>query len=126
MAYAALALIALLVPSGPAPVGRKVVLTLPHELHAGEMAWLEVKVGVIERGADVAIKTEEGDLLGVISPYAIRTGHPAGIYTVPVPVTAISKNRVVLRIVFDDYQRPKRAPTSKEVPEIRIRITAVP
>ena len=102
------------------------MLTLPHELHAGEIVWLEVRVGVIERGADVEIKTEEGDLLGVISPHAIRTGHPAGIYTVPVPATAISKNRVVLRVVLDDYQRPKRAPTAKEVPEIRIKITAVP
>src|SRR6266404_339609 len=122
MAYAALALIALLAPPAPAEVGRRVVLTLPHELHAGEIVWLEVRVGVIERGADVEIKTEEGDLLGVISPHAIRTGHPAGIYTVPVPATAISKNRVVLRVVLDDYQRPKRAPTAKEVPEIRIKI----
>src|SRR5258708_3929628 len=119
MAYAAVALIALFAALEPAEVGRKVVLTLPHELHVGEIVWVEVKVGIIERGADVEIKTEEGDLLGVISPFAIRTGHPAGIYTVPVPATAISKNRVALRVVFNDYQRPKRAPTSKEVPEIR-------
>ena len=122
MGYAALALIALLAP----PVGRKVTLTLPHELREGEMVWVNVKVGDIERGADVEIRTEAGELLGVVSPYAIRARHPAGVYPLPVPATAISKNRVVLRLVLNDYQRPKRAPTSKEVPEIRVRITTVP
>src|SRR4051812_3118899 len=126
MAYAALAIALILFPAfatsafvGPPDVGRRVLLPLPHELREGETVWLEVKVGVIERGADVEIRTEEGELVAALSP--VRAGHPAGIYPVPLPATAISKNRVVVRLVLNDYQRPKRAPTSKEVSDVRVK-----
>jgi len=102
--------------------GRVVTLVLPHALSAGETAWIELKVGVIERGAEIEIATTAGQTLGVISPFGIRSGDEAGTYTVPVPVDAISDKHVSLRLTLNQYGRERRAPTAKEVKSIRLKI----
>lgn len=114
---------ALLAQAAAAPAGRVVSLRLPHALRAGEVMWVELKVGVIERGAEIEVATTGGESLGVISPYGIRSGAPAGAYTVPVPPGAASGGRVKLRLTLNRYGRAKRAPTSKEVKGVRLRIT---
>ncbi|MGH9599161.1 MAG: hypothetical protein ACRD27_04820 [Terracidiphilus sp.] len=108
--------------SAPTSGGRPFNLVLPHPLRPGETAWLVVKVGVIERGAEIKIETPSGRLLGDISPFAIRSGQPAGSYTVPLPASAISHNRVALRLFLDDYLHPPRAPSASEVSSVRVRI----
>jgi propanediol utilization protein len=118
---AALVVVALL-QSGSAATGRAVTLTLAHPLHSGETAWLEVEIGPIERGAEIEIATTDGRPLGIISPYAIRSGDSAGTYTVPVPDDAISKNRVLLRLSLNQHGHASRAPTAKEVKGIRLKI----
>lgn len=114
---------ALLAQAAAAPPGRVVSLPLPRATGAGEVMWVEVKVGVIERGAEIEVATKEGKSLGVISPYGIRAGAPAGTYTIPVPPDAASDGRVRLRLTLNRYGRAKRAPTAKEVKGIRLRIT---
>ncbi len=118
---AALALFALLAQATYTVPGRVVTLALPHALREGETAWLEVKIGVIERGAEIEITTTTGQSLGVISPFGIRSGRQAGTYTVPVPADAISDNRVSLRVLLNQGGHA-RAPTAKEVKSIRVRI----
>ncbi|MGB8511055.1 MAG: hypothetical protein WCD76_21975 [Pyrinomonadaceae bacterium] len=120
---AALLSFALLAQTAAAPPGRIVSLTLPHALGEGEAAWLEIKVGVIERGAEIELTTTEGKPMGVISPFAVRSGAPAGTYTVPVPQGAVSGGRVRLRLTLNRYGRAKRAPTAKEVKAVRLHIT---
>lgn len=98
-------------------------LVLPHTLRAGETAWLELTLGAIERGAEIEIATTSGRLVGVISPFGIRSGQQAGTYTVPLPAEAISGDRVALRLSLDTHGRPERAPTTKELKSIRVKIT---
>jgi hypothetical protein len=114
---------ALLAQTAPAARGRVVSLPLPHALEAGEVAWVEVKVGVIERGAEVEIETTAGQKLGTISPYGIRSGAPAGTYNVPVPPDAISDGRLKLRLTLRRYGGVRRAPTTKEVKGVRLKVT---
>jgi hypothetical protein len=102
--------------------GREVTLALPHPLRAGESAWLEVKLGVLERGAEIEIATAEGRSLGVISPFGIRSGRQAGTYTVPVPADAISADRLSLVVSINQNGHPRRAPTTKELKRIRVKI----
>lgn len=118
---AALALFALLAQTAYTVPGRVVTLALPHALHEGETAWLEVRVGVIERGAEIEIATKAGQSLGVISPFGIRSGRQAGTYTVPLPADAISDDRIALRMLLSHDGR-QRAPTAKEVKSIRVKI----
>lgn len=115
---AVLALFALLAQSS---AGRIETLVLPHTLRAGETVWLEVTVGAVERGAEIEIATTSGRLLGVISPFGIRSGSPAGTYTIPVPADAVSNGRVSLRLSLNQHQS-QRAPTLQEVKSIRVKI----
>jgi hypothetical protein len=118
----ALTFFALLGQAPHAPTGRVVTLALPHALRAGETAWIEVKVGVLEHKAEIEIETTAGQPLGVISPFGIRAGHPSGTYTVPLPAEAISHDRVSLRLFLDENGHPHRAPTPKEVTGVRVKI----
>ena len=101
---------------------RVVKLVLPHALRAGETAVLELTVGPMERGMEIEIATTTGQLLGIVSPYGVRAANAAGTYAVPVPVSAISKNRISLRLSLIRGGHPPRAPSAKEVRHLRVRI----
>jgi len=90
-------------------------------LRAGESASLVVRVGVIPRGAEIEITATSGILVGVISPYGIRPGREAGAYTIPLPAAAISGRRVTLLLSLNTNRR-QRAPTTKEVKRVEVKI----
>lgn len=113
---------ALLLQSAGSAAGRVVELVLPRDLNANDAVWLEVKVGVIEKGAEIEVETTGGKFLGVISPHGIRPGNEAGTYILPVPSEAISNKRLSVRLTVT-YARAKRTPTSKEVKDVRLKIT---
>ena len=100
---------------------REMTLVLPHALRKGETAWLLVKVGTI--GHDqIQLMTQDGRPLGTISQFGIRSGKPAGTYTVPVPAEALSDGRLALRLSVMQSGRAPRAPTAKEVKSLRLLI----
>ena len=115
--------LALLVQAANAP-GRVVNLVLPRSLNEGEGIAVELKLGVLERGDEIQVETTSGKLLGVISPYGIRSGNEAGTYTVPVPINEISNNRVSLRLTLNKHSRGKRAPTTQELRSLKLTITS--
>jgi hypothetical protein len=118
---ATLFFLALLVQTASAP-GRVVNLVLPRSLNEGEGVAVELTLGVLERGAEVVVETTSGKLLGVISPYGIRSGNEAGTYTMRVPTEEISNNRVSLRVTLQS--RGKRAPTTQELRSVKLVITS--
>lgn len=105
-----------------AAAGRVETLILPHALRAGESATLEIQVGAVSHGTEVEVRTMSGQLLGMISPFGVRSGNEAGTYSVPVPADAISNNHISVRLMLKYYQS-QRAPTRQEVKRIRIRIS---
>jgi hypothetical protein len=122
---AALAL-ALLAPGAFAADGRLVTLHLAHALREGETAWLQVQLGPLARGQQIEITTPEGRLMGVISPYGIRSGREAGTYTVPLPADAFSDTRISLRLSVDVTDHTQRAPTPREVKKVSVTVVRVP
>ena len=120
--FATLIAFALLSQTGGAP-GRVVNLVLPRSLNAEEGVSVELKLGVLERGAAIKLETTSGRKLGTITTYGIRSGEEAGTYTVPVPPEVISNNRLSLRIILDQHSRGKRAPTDQELRAVRLQIT---
>ena len=121
MLFAGLFAFALLVQTSGAP-GRVVNLVLPRGLNENEGLAVELKLGVLERGAKIRVETASGKMLGVVAPYGIRAGEEAGTYTVPVPAEEVSDNRVSLRISLDKHSRGKRAPTEQELRSVKLRI----
>lgn len=112
---------ALLVQTAGAP-GRVVNLVLPRSLNENEGVAVQLKLGVIERGAVIQVETISGKAIGTISPYGIRSGNEAGTYTMSVPIEEISNNRVSLRITLNNG-RGKRAPTTQELRSVKLSIT---
>jgi hypothetical protein len=100
---------------------REMTLVLPHALRKGETAWLLVNVGAIGRD-QVQLTTQDGRPLGTISQFGIRSGKPAGTYTVPVPAEALSNGRLALRLSVMQSGRAPRAPTTKEVKSLHLLI----
>lgn len=123
LTYALLLSFAPLAQSADTPPGRVVTLALPKAPVTGKALWVELKLGTLERGAEIEIATMAGKSLGVISPFGIRSGAQAGTYTVPLPAEVVSNKHVALRLTLNHYGRAKRAPTAKEVKGIRLRVT---
>lgn len=98
---------------------REVTLSLPHALRKGETAWLLVEVGVIGH-TEVQLSTQDGQPLGAISPYAIRSGQPAGTYTIPLPSEAFHGRRLTLRLSLLQSGGTYRAPTTEEIKSVRL------
>lgn len=112
---AAFALLMLMAPCGRAAACRDIALTLPHPLRNGESAFVEVRLGVLGPGQEVDVTTSAGRALGTISPFAIRLGHPAGTYTLPLPVDAIDGDHVCVRLTVTRAGATSRPPTPREV-----------
>ena len=121
---AACALIALLAQGADAPAAvtpssaGRTVLTLPRPPASQEAVWLSVRVGVLQRGARVLVLSDEGTLLGAISPFAIVPGHEAGTYTIPLPESSVRDGRVVVRLVVEDREHATRPATGGEVEDV--------
>ena len=121
---AAYALLALLAPGAEATAAgtpssaRRIVLTLPRAPAAQEAVWLSVRVGVLERGVRILVLSDDGTLLGAISPFAISPGKEAGTYTIPLPENAVSQGRVAVRLVVEDREHVTRPATGGEVEDV--------
>jgi len=100
---------------------REMTLALPHTLRKGETAWLLVEVGAIGH-EQIELTTQNGQRLGMISPYGVRSGRPGGTYTIPVPAEAISHRRLALRMAVMQSGGAQRAPTKDEVKSVRLLI----
>jgi len=121
---AACALIALLAQGADAPAAvtppnaPRTVLTLPRPPAAQEAVWLSVRVGVLQRGARVLVLSDDGTLLGAISPFAIPPGKEAGTYTIPLPQNFVRDGRVVVRLVVEEREHATRPATGGEVEDV--------
>jgi hypothetical protein len=98
---------------------REMKLALPHALRKGETVWLLVEVGAIGHN-QIQLMTENGRPLGTISPYGVRSGQAAGIYTVPIPAEAVVSGQLVLQLSVLQSGRAQRAPTTEEIKSVRI------
>jgi len=119
-AAAALGLLAILVLGGGSAVAQELTLALPRPLRPGDLAWLEVELGPVGRGREVIVATASGQTIGVISPFAIRTGQDAGVYTLPLPEDAIAAGRVTVRLTITQPGGAPRDPTGQEVRRVAV------
>lgn len=115
-------LLAILVLGGGSAAAQERTLPLPHPLQPGQFAWLEVEVGRIGRGQEVIVATAAGQTIGVISPFAIRTGQEAGTYTLPLPPGAIADGQVTVRLTITQVSGEPRVPTDEEVRRVVVRV----
>lgn len=115
----------LMASSVAAASAQALILVLPHPIRAGETAWIEVRVGSIRRGEEIEVESEAGKELGVVSPFAARSGHEAGIFLMPLPRDAIRDGRIAVRLTVTKHNGSPRTPTPREVRGVKLVVIGV-
>lgn len=93
-------------------------LAAPRAAAGGESVELAVTTGALPRGARLALSTENGEILGAVTPYA--PGLRSTTATVPVPRSAIVDGRLRLRVQVLEPGAPPRPPRPGEVQRLEL------
>jgi len=113
-------------PASPIQPGGKLTLNLPRQAAANEMVVVQLKVGVVKRGTKIVVRTTHQEIAGTITPFGIRPGQKAGLYTVPVPSKAITDKKVSLRLeILEKDAKAARAATAAEIEDATLRFIPV-
>jgi hypothetical protein len=97
-----------------------ITLVLPRVAAPTEAVWLQIRAGLLPRGARLRVSTSDGVLLGTVAPFGVPRGQEGGMYTVPLPQTAVVNGRVQLHLEVEEPGAIARAPKSGEVEDIAL------
>src|SRR4051794_4307644 len=93
----------------PAAEGSQMVeLATPRPLGRGEAVQLQVTTGSLPRGARLRVMTQEGEILGAVTPFGQELRRGSTTATVPIPPSAISDERLRLRLEVLEPGAPPR------------------
>ena len=73
-------------------------LSAPSALRSDESVELQITTGPLARGARLVVMTEQGEILGVLTPFNVPGTGTSNTATVPVPRTAMADGRLRLRL----------------------------
>jgi hypothetical protein len=116
--------IAVLLASVVAPFGnalaaqesRIIELSVPRALRSGDAVELQVTTTApLPPGARVVVETEQGDVIGAVTPFGVPAADGGSTATVPVPRMAIVDGRLRLRLQVVTQGAPPRAPRADEI-----------
>lgn len=107
--------------AGAPDVGARktVTLTLPRSAAEGEAVAARIAAGAVPRGARIIVRLPTGEIAGSVTPYGIRSGQKAGVYTIPLPAGATANGKVTLHLEVKE-KRGTRAPTDREVERVEL------
>jgi hypothetical protein len=94
---------------------RMIELSAPRALRSGESVEIEVTTAPLPRGARLVVMTEQGEVLGVVTPFNVPGTGTGSTATVPVPRTAMTDGRLRLRLQLIEQGAAPRAPRADEV-----------
>lgn len=94
---------------------RIVELSAPRELRANESVELQVSTRSLAQGGRLVVATEQGDTLGVVTPFGMPGMTDPVTATIAIPPSAIVDQRVRLRLQFVEPGMAARTPRPDEV-----------
>jgi hypothetical protein len=96
-------------------------LAAPRPAGRGESVELQITTGPLPRGARLIVSTDNGEILGAVTPYP--PGRQSTTATVPVPTSALVGDRVRLRVQVLEPGVPPRSPRAGEVQRLELVVT---
>jgi hypothetical protein len=105
----------LLMSTLAAEESRMIELSAPSAFRSGESVELQITTGPLARGARLVVMTEQGKVLGVVTPFNVPGTGTGNTATVPVPPTAMADGRLRLRLQLIEQGAAPRAPRADEV-----------
>lgn len=113
IAVLAAGLIGLWTSTVAAQESRMIELSAPRSPGRGESVEIQITTGPLPRGARLILMTEQGEVLGAVTPLGLPgSGSTA---TVPVPRAAIVDGRLRIRLQVIEPGASPRAPRAEEV-----------
>ena len=97
-----------------APESRMVELSAPSALRPGDSIEVQIATGPLPRGSRLVVMTEQGETLGVVTPFNVPGAQSGTTATVPVPRTALSDGHLRLRLQVIEQGVAPRAPRPEE------------
>jgi hypothetical protein len=104
----------LLMSTLAAQESRMIELSAPSALRSDESVELQITTGPLARGARLVVMTEQGEILGVVTPFNVPGTGTSNTATVPVPRTAMAGGRLRLRLQLIEQGGAPRAPRDDE------------
>jgi hypothetical protein len=104
----------LLMSTLAAQESRMIELSAPSALRSDESVELQITTGPLARGARLVVMTEQGEILGVVTPFNVPGTGTSNTATVPVPRTAMAGGRLRLRLQLIEQGAAPRAPRDDE------------
>jgi hypothetical protein len=94
-------------------------LTVPPATSAHESIRVDATIGALPRGSLLNFETEDGQLIGSVSPFGPTALTPQ-TYTIPLPNNAVKGTAVRLRAQVQPPSGPARAPTPRELLGVKL------
>lgn len=106
--------------AGAPQTHKTVTVTLPRAAASNEAVAVRISAGVLPDGARIIVRLPSGEIAGSVTPYGVRTGQKAGIYTIPLPQHAVANGTVTLHLELGEKRGEPRAPTEQEVEKVEV------
>jgi hypothetical protein len=97
-----------------APESRMVELSAPSALHPDDSIEVQISAGPLSWGSRLVVMTEQGETLGVVTPFNAPGARSGTTATVPVPRSALSDGHLRLRLQVIEQGAAPRAPKPEE------------
>ena len=106
--------------TGPLAAQEKSVIELsaPRALTSSDAVEIQIATGALPAGARLVVMTEQGEVIGAITPYGIPGTPASSTATIPVPPTALVDRRLRLQLQVVQPGTSPRAPHADEVRRI--------
>jgi hypothetical protein len=92
---------------------RLIELTAPRELRRTDALEVQVTTEPMPSGTRVLVKSERGEVLGVVTPFGLRPAESTA--TIAIPRSALVDGRLRLRLQVQEPGEPARAARESEV-----------
>jgi hypothetical protein len=94
-------------------------LTVPVATGTDEAVWLDATVGALPRGSFLNIETEDGRLIGTISPYGVTALTPQ-TYKLVLPKDTVKGSALRIRVQIQQPDGTLRVPMSRELLGVKL------
>lgn len=94
-------------------------LTVPVATDTHEALWLDATVGSLPRGSFLNIETEDGRLIGTISPFGVTALTPQ-TYKLALPKDAVKGSALRIRVQVQQSDGTVRVPNSRELLGVKL------
>jgi len=95
-------------------------LSVPRSPGRDDLVELQIATGPLPNGARLIVMTEQGQVLGAVTPFVLPGTAAGATATIPVPHTALADRRLRLRLQVVQPGAAARVPRADEVRRVDI------